>query len=59
MVSTSSSYLFQNVADAAIVALPFAEKEIRQSINSVLDNLGKANDYPNQVMEIIERSKMG
>ena len=48
----------QNIVDVAEVALPFAEKEIRSSVNSVLGVLNKVKDYPNQAFAVIERSKM-
>ena len=51
--------LLQNVKDAAVVALPFAEKEIRHSLNTVLDRLGDVSEAPRQVFSFIERSQMG
>ena len=51
--------LVQNVKDAAVVALPFAEKEIRKSLNTVLDKLGEVTSAPRQVFSFIDRSKMG
>ena len=49
----------QNVKDAAVVALPFAEKEIRKSLNTVLSKLGEVSEAPRQVFSFIERAKMG
>ena len=51
-------YSPQNIADVAEVALPFAEKEIRSAVNSVLGALNKVKDYPNQAFSVIERGKM-
>ena len=51
--------LGQNIKDAAVVALPFAEKEIRSSINTILGSLGEVSQAPSQVFSFIERSKMG
>ena len=45
--------------DAAVVALPFAEKEIRKSLNTVLSKLGEVSEAPRQVFSFIERAKMG
>nr|KAG5707973.1 hypothetical protein BaRGS_025111 [Batillaria attramentaria] len=50
--------LVKNIADVAVVALPFAEKEIRSSVNTVLDVLGKVKDFPNQAFSVIDRAKM-
>nr|KAG5700344.1 hypothetical protein BaRGS_029596 [Batillaria attramentaria] len=48
----------KNVGDAAITALPFSEKEIRQTVNTVLDNMDKITDYPQQALGVIDRAKM-
>ncbi|KAK7460766.1 hypothetical protein BaRGS_00038813, partial [Batillaria attramentaria] len=58
-VHTEASDLYLNIKDAAVVALPFAEKEIRQSLNTVLDTIGQVTKAPSQAMSFIERSKMG
>ncbi|KAK7496755.1 hypothetical protein BaRGS_00011964, partial [Batillaria attramentaria] len=51
--------LYSSIKDAAVVALPFAEKEIRGFINTVLSKLGDVTKAPNQVFSLIERGKMG
>ncbi|KAK7498950.1 hypothetical protein BaRGS_00009759 [Batillaria attramentaria] len=57
-IHSETSELFTNIADVAVVALPFAEKEIRSSVNTVLDVLGKVKDFPNQAFSVIDRAKM-
>ena len=49
----------QNVKDAAVVALPFAENEIRDSVNMVLEKLGDVAEVPNQVISITKKAIMG
>ncbi|XP_070204336.1 uncharacterized protein [Littorina saxatilis] len=57
-VHSEAVELFSNVDDETLVALPFAEKEIKGAINGVLGVLNKVKDYPNQAFAVIETSKM-
>lgn len=58
-VHTEATDLYANIKDAAVVALPFAEKEIRNSLNHVLDKLGEVSQAPRKVSTFIERAKNG
>ncbi|XP_070206105.1 uncharacterized protein [Littorina saxatilis] len=58
-VNTEATDLFTNIKDAAVVALPFAEKEVRKSLNTVLGQLGSVSEKPKQAFTFIERAKMG
>ena len=53
------SLLLQNVKDVAVVALPFAENEIRKSVNMILDAVVNVTEIPNQVIAITKRAIMG
>ncbi|XP_076452271.1 uncharacterized protein LOC143287914 [Babylonia areolata] len=57
-VHTEGTDLFADLKDAAVVALPFAEKEIRGILNTVLSKLGDVSTHPRQVFSSVERSKM-
>ncbi|KAL8573312.1 hypothetical protein ACOMHN_032774 [Nucella lapillus] len=57
-VHSEATDLFMTTKEAAVVALPFAEKEIRQTLNIVLEQLGKVRDHPRQVFSYIDHARM-
>ncbi|KAK7496780.1 hypothetical protein BaRGS_00011989, partial [Batillaria attramentaria] len=57
-VHSEATDLYNNIKEAAVVGLPFAEKEIRASINTVLDKLGDVSKAPRQVFSFVERAQM-
>ena len=49
----------QGLVDSAVVVLPFAEREIRNSLNVLLTNINKAGEFPRQVFALVDEALMG
>nr|KAG5704404.1 hypothetical protein BaRGS_031110 [Batillaria attramentaria] len=56
-INNEATELFASIKDAAVVALPFGEEEIRQVINTVLSKLGDITQSPNKAVSFMERAK--